>query len=188
MEDVALNNKNDNLEESLNSPNSKLSNPYKQVFVIIIIILVCGVFSATFIFFICSEPFIKRRLICIYKINDISKEISVLGNDFENINNSIINIFINHTKINYNKKFKFNESGIYEIIYILNEEINMDNIFKDILSLENVEMYTNGSVKILSMKSAFEGCLNLKNISISGFDFEQLKSISKLFYNTNKYN
>ena len=42
---------------------------------------------------------------CLYRIDNFSKNISLLGEQYENINNTILNIFINETKIDYNKNY-----------------------------------------------------------------------------------
>ena len=64
----------------------------------------------------------------------------------------------------------------------------MDNMFKNInniISIESIKTYKNSSIKILSMRSVFEGCINLKKISINNFfDTSELKSLLKLFYNS----
>ena len=64
----------------------------------------------------------------------------------------------------------------------------MNYIFKNIETLYQVEMFSNTSDKIVSIISAFEGCQNLLNVSINGFNTEQIKSTHKLFYNSNIIN
>ena len=130
---------------------------------------------------------ISGEINCIYFINDIKSNTSLLSKDFENINNTIINIYINN-KMKNTKEYQFPISGYYDIKFILNSEIIMDNMFKDIkniISIESIIIYYNSSIKILSMKSVFEGCSNLNKISInSTFDTSELKSATKLFYNS----
>ena len=60
----------------------------------------------------------------------------------------------------------------------------MDYIFKDRELLEKVELIPNSNNKIISMKSTFENCINLINVSINGFNTEEIKYTYKLFYNT----
>ena len=122
---------------------------------------------------------------CIYYIQNSNDEINILSDEFENFNNSIKNIFINETQLEYKKNYKFNSEGIFEIKFVLNKKIYFDNIFKDIKHLQKVQLYTNSSYQILSMQSAFENAINLKDISISGFNTENLKSISNAFKGTN---
>jgi surface protein len=126
----------------------------------------------------------KNEIICIYNVNNIYNEIPILGNEYQNEGQTIINIYINDSKIKYCKKYKFSKEGIYKIRYTLNEKVYLDNIFKNIESLLSLEMYSTTNDKIISIKSAFEGCLNLENVTIYGFNTEEIKSTSKLFYNS----
>ena len=57
-------------------------------------------------------------------------------------------------------------------------------MFKEVLDLISIEMISNKNCEIKSMISAFEGCRNLKEIAIKGFDTSKVSSINKLFYNT----
>ena len=50
---------------------------------------------------------ISGEINCIYSINDIKSNISLLSKDFENINNTIINIYINNNKIKSQKNLNF---------------------------------------------------------------------------------
>ena len=125
---------------------------------------------------------------CIYSINNTKINTSLLSKEFENINNSIINIYINNNKIKFKKEYQFSLIGNYDIKYELNSEVILDKMFKGInslISVVSIKVYTNSSIKILSMKSVFENCLNLQNISMNSFfDTSELKSMSKLFYNS----
>ena len=175
---------NNGFRESLVSNDNK-RNPFKQLIIIIIVIIIFTAIAILGIIFLVKDSKEKisySEILCLYKIDDISNEISILGNEYENIKNTIIKIYINETETNYNKTYNFNETGLYQIRYVLNENLIFDNIFKNIKNLEKVEMISNASSKILSMESSFEGCSNLNYISISGFDTKNLKSISKIFY------
>ena len=123
----------------------------------------------------------------IYEINNLKA--SLLSSEFENINNTIMHLYINEKKINFTKEYEFPATGNYNVKFILNSAVNLDNMFKNINSIKSVESlnkYPNSSLTILSMKSSFEGCQNLQRVSIkSSFDASSLKSMSKLFYNSN---
>ena len=125
------------------------------------------------------------EIICIYKIKDISSKTPLLSNQFKNYNDSIIEIFINNTKINFVKEYKFPTEGVYNIKYILNSKIKLDNMFKNIENIQSIvsmSVYHNSTVKLLSMKGVFEGCSKLDNIALNGsFDTSELRSMSKLF-------
>ena len=150
---------------------------------IIIIVSLLIYFIAPLIIQQDPEPYGEIK--CIYYIQNSKDEINILNDEFENFNNSIKNIYINETQLEYKKNYKFNSDGIFEIKFILNEKIYLDNIFKDIEHLQKVQLYTNSSYQILSMQSAFENSINLKDISISGFKVKNLKSISNIFKGKN---
>ena len=84
------------------------------------------------IIFIGDSKYHYSEITCLYKINDSLNEIPILGNEYENYEQSILNLFINETKVEYTKKYKFSKEGIYQIKYILNEKIYMNNMFKNI--------------------------------------------------------
>ena len=169
----------------------KDSIPIKQLIIIIIILLVTTVSAIILIIYLSNLPNEQNKnkshyseIVCKFKIDNSSVEVPILGEEFNLTNKSILSTYINETKINNSKIYKFNTEGIYIIKFILNEEINMDYMFKNIESIETIKMSSNTNDKILSIKSAFENCINLMNISINGFNIEQIKSTSKLFYNT----
>ena len=86
-----------NLRETLAS-NSNKRNPFKQLYIIISVIVIFLVISIVSIIFLLksnNEKIYYNEIICLYKIDDISNEISILGNEFENINNTIIKIIHN---------------------------------------------------------------------------------------------
>ena len=120
---------------------------------------------------------------CIYDIYSNEIETKILGEDF--ISPSKIDIYINETEINFTKIYKFSKNGIYNIKFKFYEKINMDNMFKDVISLKSVQMNSLNNEIILSMISSFENCINLQSFSIDGFSLSELKSMKKLFYNTN---
>ena len=49
-------------------------------------------------------------------------------------------------------------------------------------------MKSDKNIKILSLMSLFENCINLNSFSISGFNFTNISLTKKLFYNTNLTN
>ena len=126
----------------------------------------------------------QGEIICYYKIDNSSNQIQLLSDFFELKNNPILNTYINGTEVNIAKKYLFETEGLYQINYILKDGINMDYMFKDIESLEKVEIISKSYNKISSMEGTFENCRNLIDVSIEGFNTEQIKSTSKLFYNT----
>jgi len=120
---------------------------------------------------------------CIYDINSNEIETKILGDEF--ISPSKIDIYINETKIIFTKIYKFTKSGIYNIKFKFDGKVNMDNMFKDVVSLKSIQMNSLNDEIISSMISSFENCINLESFSIDGFSLNELRSTKKLFYNTN---
>ena len=121
------------------------------------------------------------RIKCLY--NKYRGDIQILGEDF--IKNSDFDIYINNTKMNYSKVYNLNSYDTNIVEIILYSNLSMDNMFKDVSELISIEMSSLNYTKILSMTSTFENCNNLESFSVSGFDVSELKSMKKLFYNTN---
>jgi surface protein len=119
---------------------------------------------------------------CIYNIKDTSKNIKIFGDEF--IKESEFDIYIDDQKYNFSKEYLFKLEGNHNIKIDLYENINMNYMFKNVQDLISVKMVSNYNCQILSMISTFENCKRFNFISISGFDLEQLKSMSKLFYNS----
>ena len=64
----------------------------------------------------------------------------------------------------------------------------MDNMFQNIDSLISIDMKSEKNLKILSMESTFENCIELEYFNMIGFDTSNIISINKLFYKTNLKN
>ena len=80
-----------------------------------------------------SKESYESTISCIYDINSNEIETKILGDEF--ISPSKIDIYVNETKIIFTKIYKFTKSGIYNIKFKFNGKINMDNMFKDVISL-----------------------------------------------------
>ena len=90
---------NNDFRESLVSNDNK-RNPFKQLIIIIIVIIIFAAIAILGIIFLVKDSKEKisySEILCLYKIDDISNEISILGNEYENINNTIIKIYIYYT-------------------------------------------------------------------------------------------
>ena len=119
---------------------------------------------------------------CKYKIVDASSPTPLLSKDFKK--EKKIDILINNKKVDFSYDYKFSKIGNYNISFLFYDNLNMDNIFKDISSLIEIDMISNKNLKIISMKNSFENCINLLSFDISGFNINEVKSIHKLFYKT----
>ena len=187
---------------SSNSNNSLSTITKKKLVILLIILIISTIVILVFLFIFLNNKSDNSNLEknktnnydgagelnCIYFINSINANISLLSKEFKNINNSIIDVYINDSKIGkYITEYKFDSIGNYNIKYILNSSAYLENAFKDIENIISIEsiVYPNSHIKIFSLNSAFEGCSNLKNVSINNlFDASELKSMSKLFYNS----
>ena len=190
MDTDTFGNDSDLKEDIIPKDKKRLSCLSKKVWIIIIISL--GIITLTGILLIFlskdssnkKEDLVYSEIICLYNIKDCSHTIKILSEEYENIDNSILSIEVNETKIDYIKNYTFSDNGTYLIKYQLNKKINMDYMFKNIFDLEEVDISSEKNDMILSMNSVFEGCINLRKVTLNGFNTEQLKSTSKLFYNS----
>ena len=122
------------------------------------------------------------EIICIYDVFSNERPTEILSKYFENKNK--FDLYLENKKIPISTEIIFPKFGNIEVRYALIEDINMDNMFKDVSTLLSVKMISNKNAKILSVENAFENCENLEEISISGFDTNQIKSLKNLLYNT----
>ena len=96
---------------------------------------------------------------CVYDIEDYTKSIKILGDEFQKPTK--LDILIDKNKIEFSKDFKFDKGGNHEIKFILYEDISMDFMFKEVKDLTSIIMITTHDAKIKSMESAFESCVKL---------------------------
>ena len=128
----------------------------------------------------------KGAIKCTYNIQDVSSSTQLLGNDYE-IGNSLIDLIINGKRIKYLKSYKFSSPGDHDIeINIYNEVISMEKMFLNIEGLTKVELIPseNQIVKVNSMSSTFEGCVNLESFVNKGFNTDEVTSMHKRFFRT----
>ena len=117
---------------------------------------------------------------CIY---DIDSE-----NDFTNLLNdkfnppSGINLIIEGNSVKFSKNYKFSKIGENNVTFIINDNIDMKNMFKDISKLYSIKMISEDNLKIISLESTFENCENLEYFEIRGFNTNEIKSLKKAFY------
>ena len=119
---------------------------------------------------------------CTFNIDNISENIPILGDEFQN--DSEIDIIIDKKRIEYSKTYNFKKIGDHNIQYILYNNISMDYMFKDLYNLRYVEMISDKNCEIYSMISTFENCENLEKFENFGFNTIQVNSMKRLFYNT----
>ena len=97
-------------EDIIPSENKGLSCPTKKQWIIILVVLGIVTLAGIFLIIFLSKRLSSRKkdlfyseIICTYLINDCSQTIQLLSDEYENIDNSILEIFVNETKINYTK-------------------------------------------------------------------------------------
>ena len=133
-----------------------------------------------------DELKVMGEIICQYNIDRGNVKTEILSQDFAKPDS--MNIVIdNKIIVGFVREFQFSESGDHKLRFVFyNQKVNLDNMFKDIKSLVSVEMNSTKSLEITSMQSTFEGCENLNNFNIVGYDLSQVKSVQKLFYKANQ--
>ena len=117
---------------------------------------------------------------CIFDVNSITQPTEILGNEF--VKNSKFNIIIDEKSIKYSKEYLFSKTGEQNVQFIIYEDFNMDNMFKNLNNLLSVNMISDKNVKITSMISSFENCNSLETLIIKGFDTTNVKSMHKFLY------
>jgi hypothetical protein len=160
----------------------------KKAITIVIISATLFLLIAAVIIFIMFLPNDKNEssaeIICKYNIQNISQNVSLLYSQYKSY--SKLDIFIDNKRYKNITEYKFDKIGEHSVIFrINNDSINMDNMFKDVQSLNYVEMKSNKNAIIESLISSFENCQNLNSFSISGFNTSNIISTQKLFKNTN---
>ena len=115
-----------------------------------------------------------------FNISDLEFIVSIKGNIFKNIT-----------------EYEFEEYGENEVIFYFDSKLNLDYIFMNIRDyLISVSMISSHNSEIISMRSSFEFCTSLKNLTIKGFTVSNdmsrmlfycnhLKSVEFSDFNTN---
>ena len=125
---------------------------------------------------------ILGEISCTYDVQSKSKNTMLISNEFKKSTN--FDIEIDGQKIKYAKDYRFEETGLNSVKFLLYEPINMDFMFKDVSDIISINMISNNNLEIISMISAFEDCQRLTEIIIHGFDTSKVTSMKKLFYRT----
>ena len=125
----------------------------------------------------------KGEIICTYDINSITKPTQIISTEYDDKNINF-DISLDNKIIPFSKNVIFSSPGFQKVKFILYGDINMKNMFKEIDSLLSTEMTTTKKIKINTIESAFENCINFNFFNMTGFDTSPIKSLSKIFYNT----
>ena len=168
-----------------NSEKSTKKCPLKKILIIVSILIIAITLISVILILLLKdnndENKIKEigEINCIFEIDDISEETSILSETFEKTSN--FDIIINNKAVEYTKKYKFEKTGLANIQFVLYEDISLDNMFKGINQISSIIMTSTKNAKIKSMESTFESCSNLKNFTMTGFNLDELKSTKKCF-------
>ena len=126
-----------------------------------------------------NEEFIGE-INCQYKVEDTSKKTLLLGDEYQKNDN------FEKKKVKYSKEYEFDKPGTYQVQFRLySNKINMDYMFKSLPALYSVIMLSEDDVQITSMISTFENCSNLNDLTITGYNTDNLVSMNKFLYMTN---
>ena len=128
-----------------------------------------------------NEAKVIGEIICTFDVTN--QKTQIFSNDFIKLSN--FQVYLDELPVEYKNEYEFTDYGVHKIKIELYEDLNMDNMFKNIPDLISVEMNSEENCKILSMKSTFKGAVSFQSFNINGFDATELKSTSKCFYETN---
>ena len=128
-------------EPTLNK-NKKFSLFRKFIFFGVILLVWIIIMITELVIVLSKDDIVNRigEINCIYEIYDSSQNISILNEEF-NINNIYKIIIDNNITIPTSEKiYEFNSSGNHTVKFIFYEDINMDNMFKNLTNLISVYM------------------------------------------------
>ena len=168
MEDYNKNNESLNINDSSDLILKRVKeNLQKRLLIISIISIFIAIIIIILIVIAINSPDkrnnkkVKGEINCKYFININKNSTLILGKEFEK--KSDFSMVVDGKKLDkYTKEYSFDKYGEHQIKFQLYEDLNMDFMFKDIKSLESVEMISNYDLKLQSMVSSFENC-NLFN-------------------------
>ena len=178
-----------------NSIHQKKTTYWKMIILLSVLIIVMIVLGIIIIIFSLSD-FEKNKIVieCEYKINEIDKSnyINLLSSEY-NISSIIFSIYIGkinnngETKlkqINKNNTYNFGEEGTYKVNFVFKTQLNIKNMFKDVVNLVKVNISSKEEIGKYndSLYKVFSGCQNLEYFysNINGIDNIDM---SYMFYN-----
>ena len=124
-----------------------------------------------------NEVKVIGEIIC--KFDVTNQNTQIFSKDF--IKSSNFKVYIDELPVEYKKEYEFKDYGIHKIKIELYEDLNMDNMFKNIPDLISIDMNSKENCKILSMRSTFEGAESLQIFNINGFDATELNQQVNVF-------
>ena len=105
----------------------------------------------------------------------------------EELNESNVELFINNIKYKYQKYFKPEKEGIYNIILKINIEIkDCSFMFYNCSKLTNIDLSSFNAKNVVNMKYMFYNCQNLLNVNLSSLDTKNVINMEYMFYSCKK--
>jgi surface protein len=192
--DVPFNDPGDDIPQNKNKKGNFISSKPKELLVVlicaIIVLIIYLVFIISYIrnekkdIIPTSEPLGKIN--CIYILENEDESTNILNKNFSIPEK--FDIYIDNEKINLTDEYKLKGKKEYNVTYFIYNDLDMKDMFKNILFLKEVKMNSEKNCNIISMESAFENCENLESFYIKGFNTKKIVSLKKLFYQTSLKN
>ena len=134
----------------------------------------------------------------IYFLSDEDIDENIKGNEIKNnienfekyehislkdLNDINVELYINNKKYKYQKYFKPDKEGIYEILLIFNVHINdCTGMFFGCSSLANIDLSSFNAKEVSNMCEMFAGCSKLTNVDLSLSEANQITNMSAMFF------
>jgi len=102
----------------------------------------------------------------------------------EELNESNVELYINNKKYKYQKYFKPEKEGLYEILLKFNILMkDCSYMFYECKNITNIDLSSFNSQNVTNMSEMFTGCSKLTNIDFSSFDTQNVTNMSNMFDN-----
>ena len=169
-----------------NSLNSKKNKIWPKILILLSVIFILLFINAIIIIYISIKEFeqSKIEINCSYFITKPPIYINLLSKEFENATN--INIKIEDKLVEYSINHKLNKNGPNNVTFIVNNKLKMENMFKNITNLENVNILNKGNSSFdSSLSKAFYNCTYLREF-YTNINPGNMKNLSYMFANCSK--
>ena len=166
-----------------NSLNSKKNKIWPKILILLSVIIILLFINAIIIIYISIKEFeqTKIEINCSYFITNPPQDINLLSKEFENVSN--INIKIEDKLVEYSYKHKLNKNGQNNVTFIVNNKLKMENMFRNIQNLENVNILNKGNSSFdSSLSNAFSNCTYLREF-YTNINPGNMNNLSYMFAN-----
>ena len=119
-----------------------------------------------------------------WKHEDNKKKYSEAKEMNKNIFENNIELYINDKKVDFNYKYKFNDSKEIKVKFKFNKILtNMSYMFYGCSSLKSINFSSFKTNKVNIMKGMFKNCISLKFLGLSSFNTSNVNDMSYMFNN-----